>query len=227
MRVVALSDTHLYRPEIPDGDVLIHAGDLCLRGTAKEFESEIVWLKRQSHTHKIFVPGNHDRCVESSVSLNRKLCRDLGITMLVDDWVDIDGIKFFGCPHTPEFMSWSFMHTSEQAREHWNWNAVMYADMDVWITHGPPYGIHDSCPLPAGCPHLLKAVESVKPRLHLMGHIHEGYSGRIYKRWKTGGVTVFANISVLDGHYQPAADPMVFDIDADNLKILDIHGNAV
>ena len=50
---------------------------------------------------------------------------------------------------------------------------------DVLITHGPPIGVLDlsvydniSC----GCDNLLDAVTNrVKPRLHIFGHIHEGY----------------------------------------------------
>lgn len=219
MRVCALSDTHLYRPEIPDGDVLIHGGDLCASGSFSEFMSEIGWLGKQPHLHKILIPGNHDRIIESQPKRCRDECSQRGIQMLIDESIDIDGVSFFGCPHTPEFMNWAFMHAYEEARQHWSFLETAYKDIDVWITHGPPYGIHDACPLPQGCPHLFKAVEYAKPRVHATGHIHEGWGGRLHKQWPDGKETLFANISVLNGYYQPVTTPTVFDIEAGKGRI--------
>src|SRR3990167_629834 len=208
VRFVALSDTHLYRPGIPDGDVLIHAGDICASGSIKEFKSEIAWLAtRHNHEHIIYIPGNHDRCVESDLNECALICREYGIQMLVDTVLDVRGIKLFGCTHTPVFMNWAFMHTREQADRHWSFGASLYGDCDIWVTHGPPYGVFDSCPLPAGCKYLLDAVKSAKPTVHLFGHIHEGSGMR-----KRIDDTLFANIAVLDGHYCPAAPPFVFDL---------------
>ena len=52
------------------------------------------------------------------------------------------------------------------------------SDTDVLLTHGPPHTVCDLSDrgVPSGCPGLLKTVvERVKPRLHMFGHIHEGY----------------------------------------------------
>jgi hypothetical protein len=51
-------------------------------------------------------------------------------------------------------------------------------DTDVLITHGPPHGVLDAAMdgFLCGCEELLDAVTTrVKPRLHIFGHIHEGY----------------------------------------------------
>lgn len=60
IRVVCISDTHNTRPELPPGDVLIHAGDLTENGSFDEMQRELRWLSSQPHRHKVFVAGNHD-----------------------------------------------------------------------------------------------------------------------------------------------------------------------
>jgi hypothetical protein len=61
IRVVCISDTHtLQWPEIPDGDLLIHAGDLCNDGSVREIQDTVDWLRSLPHPHKIAIGGNHD-----------------------------------------------------------------------------------------------------------------------------------------------------------------------
>ena len=46
-RIVAIADTHLYHedlPELPAGDILIHAGDLLQRGDLEELERGLSFL---------------------------------------------------------------------------------------------------------------------------------------------------------------------------------------
>jgi hypothetical protein len=62
IRVVCLSDTHSLHAKVsvPDGDLLIHAGDLTDSGTAADIQDALDWLAAQPHRHKIVVAGNHD-----------------------------------------------------------------------------------------------------------------------------------------------------------------------
>lgn len=60
VKVVCISDTHDRLVQVPDGDLLIHAGDLTSGGTAAAIQAQIDWLDAQPHTHKVFVCGNHD-----------------------------------------------------------------------------------------------------------------------------------------------------------------------
>ncbi|MBT9587586.1 metallophosphoesterase [bacterium] len=55
MRIVCLSDTHdSFRDFfVPDGDLLLHAGDLSRRGTRQEVTASADWLRSQSHPHKV------------------------------------------------------------------------------------------------------------------------------------------------------------------------------
>ncbi|KAF2233875.1 hypothetical protein EV356DRAFT_467755 [Viridothelium virens] len=61
VRVVCISDTHtLTHASIPDGDLLIHAGDLTNNGTPSELHAQLTWLSSLPHPHKVVIAGNHD-----------------------------------------------------------------------------------------------------------------------------------------------------------------------
>ncbi len=66
IRVVCLSDTHDHTIAVPDGDLLIHAGDLTNDGTVTDIQRQIDWLDSLPHTHKVFVCGNHDSWFDPS-----------------------------------------------------------------------------------------------------------------------------------------------------------------
>lgn len=53
-------------------------------------------------------------------------------------------------------------------------------DVDIVMIHGPPKYILDSTAdgQSAGCEHLRRAIERVKPRLACFGHIHGGYGAQ-------------------------------------------------
>jgi predicted phosphohydrolase len=63
MRIVAVADTHLYTRGyvVPEGDVLIHAGDLCRQGSLDEVAHAAAWLRSLPHLVKVVIAGNHDR----------------------------------------------------------------------------------------------------------------------------------------------------------------------
>ena len=73
------------------------------------------------------------------------------------------------------------------------------------ITHGPPYGIGDltSRGEKTGCADLLEIVEEIKPRLHIFGHIHEGYGVTIK------GEITYINASICNHLYQLTNEPIV------------------
>ncbi|KAK6042988.1 Ser/Thr phosphatase family protein [Cooperia oncophora] len=98
VRFVCISDTHErldeFLPIIPDGDVLIHAGDFTNYGDLGEvikFNSEIGQLP---HKYKLVIPGNHELGFEDGEVMNDK--QMAGLNML--------GIKkayelLSNCPH--------------------------------------------------------------------------------------------------------------------------------
>ena len=61
MRIVCVSDTHSYhdRTVVPDGDILIHAGDITRHGDLEDVESFDRWLGTLRHRYKLVICGNH------------------------------------------------------------------------------------------------------------------------------------------------------------------------
>lgn len=189
LTIVAMADTHMYHADlqVPDGDVLVHAGDLTQRGSIDELQAVNAFLATLPHRYKIVVAGNHDRALEDDPDRARSVL-DAAI-YLQDSGIEIEGVRFWGSPWQPEFHSWAFNLPRGQAlADKW---ALIPEDTDVLVTHGPPIGIGDrvSHSDRAGCADLLYRVLTVRPRLHLFGHIHADRG-----RWDLGGIS-FANVT--------------------------------
>ena len=174
MKIVSLSDTHGNTPELPDGDILIHTGDACNDGTEKELLSFLHWLSKQTHKHKLFVPGNHEKEVDNNRTLWQEHAATLGVTLCYDGMVNIEGIDIWCCSYTPEFYDWAFMLDEEQLKAYWQ---GVEETPHILVTHGPPYGILDaSGSRNVGCKALrewLFREPTYMPDLHIFGHIHE------------------------------------------------------
>lgn len=142
MRLVCISDTHGFHQKIgsvPDGDVLIHAGDALGRGSLSELEEFNEWLGRQNHTYRVIIAGNHDWCFEQYPDQARKLVTNA--VYLQDSGVELDGVRFWGSPYTPAHLNWAFnKERGKGIAEHW---AQIPPNTDVLITHGPPHGVLD------------------------------------------------------------------------------------
>jgi Icc-related predicted phosphoesterase len=199
MKLVLISDTHGRHPVVPDGDVLIHAGDLTAGGSLAECRKEIEWLKSLPHQHKIFVAGNHDFALEAFMKQGREdLIQDFATPMIYlrDQWTTIAGKYFWGSPWQPWFYDWAFNVTRGHLHEYWD---KIPNNIDVLITHGPPKNILDWVGRDrVGCDELRVAVERVKPKIHVFGHIHCA-QGKA-----TNGVTTFYNACVVDEAYSLA-----------------------
>lgn len=209
MRLVLISDTHNQHAELilPEGDVLIHAGDVSGRGSFSEIQSFLDWFASLDFKHKLFVAGNHDFFFEQASAAEIQAMIPEGVLYLNDSAAQINGVKFWGSPITPWFYDWAF--NRERGREiqaHWD---LIAPDTDVLITHGPPAGILDRTISgeEVGCADLWEAVQNIHPKLHVFGHIHEG-NGRIEK-----GNTSFINASILDHRYHRVHTPFVFDLE--------------
>jgi len=144
MRIVCIADTHEKHAQVklPEGDILIHAGDFTWVGDPKP---------------------------------------------------------------TLDFLDWAFMGTPEILSPIW---AKIPKNLDILITHGPPFGILDRTirGVTAGCSKLLEAVQLKAPRIHVFGHIHEGY-GMLKKNG-----TAFVNASLCSANYDLMNKPVVIDL---------------
>ncbi|TVY30119.1 putative rhamnogalacturonate lyase C [Lachnellula hyalina] len=58
--VICFSDTHITKPTVPDGDILLHAGDLSQYGFFDEIQAQLDWLNAQSHRYNIIIAETHD-----------------------------------------------------------------------------------------------------------------------------------------------------------------------
>ena len=205
MQIVAISDTHGKHRDlkIPDGDILIHAGDVTRGGTKEKVIDFLKWFAAQKHTYKVFVAGNHDFYFEETDSNKIRRLIPKNIIYLNDSGVEINDLKFWGSPITPWFNNWAFnRNRGSEIKKHWD---LIPNDTDVLITHGPPYGILDETVYGkrTGCEELLLRVYQVKPIYHIFGHIHEDYGNF------TKGETTFINASVLDDWYEMKNKPII------------------
>lgn len=205
MKIVAFSDTHGRRPwfNIPNGDVLVFAGDMTLHGSLDEVVKFNEFLASLPHAHKLVIAGNHDGCFEAQANESRAQLSNA--IYLQDESVTIEGVKFYGTPWQPVFRDMAFNLPPESLRLKWE---HIPPDTDVLITHTPPYGQNDRTFFGkrVGCHHLREAVGRIQPALHIFGHIHEAYGQ------STNGRTVFANVSVCNLFYMPMRRSQVFDV---------------
>src|SRR5690242_19573815 len=109
MRLVLISDTHslehLMEHPIPDGDVLIHAGDMTDHGDPADVRDMVNYFNNKNlpHKHKIIIAGNHDFCFEKKDVRQNPIdtLEYHGWTYLEDSEVVIDGLKIYGSPYQP------------------------------------------------------------------------------------------------------------------------------
>lgn len=182
-RIWHISDTHSYHRllTIPENiDIVIHSGDESNSRdqytNEPEFRDFILWFANLPIKHKVFVAGNHSSFIFHNKKEVNKICKDLNIIYLEDDWTLVDGISIWGSPVTPNFGNWWFMKDRSKMDK-------LYSSIPEWIdivvSHGPPRGILDLsydrdgklefC----GCRSLRNHIlNRVKPKLCLFGHIH-------------------------------------------------------
>jgi len=219
MKICIISDTHTKHDYIGikkyEADVLIHCGDISGNGGIQAIENFLAWFSGlDNFKHKIFIAGNHDWLFERANLRAREVVPD-NVIYLEDEEVVIDGVKFYGTPVQKHFCNWAFNRDESKMAQHW---AAIPDDTDVVITHSQPYSILDLVPYQGEChgsPSLYKEiVERIKPSLHLMGHIHEGYGYKIIKD------TTFINASSLDGDYLAVNDPFLVNLIDGKVTIL-------
>jgi len=54
--IVYISDT---QPQLPNGNLLLHAGDLFQSGSFAKIQAQPDWLNTQPHKHEVIIAGNH------------------------------------------------------------------------------------------------------------------------------------------------------------------------
>lgn len=214
-RFVCVSDTHQsHMDDLPEGEFLLFGGDMCeMRAPISQVEEFARWFGGFPHKHKIAIAGNHDEAFEEHPDRARDLLATAGITYLENSGITLDGVRFWGSPHTPWYAR-RFSHFSLQEEdelvEAW---AKIPSDTQVLITHTPPYGILDQVAMVdrvrySGCSVLKKRLTDLSDlRLHLFGHIHESY-GHVIRQ----GIH-YVNATHRNMYYLPENGPISVDVE--------------
>ncbi|KAH8681271.1 calcineurin-like phosphoesterase [Xylariales sp. PMI_506] len=178
IKVVCLSDTHDKVVEnVPDGDLLIHAGDMTNSGTVRDIQKQIDWLASLPHKHKVVVCGNHDswfdiRSRKEEDQLSGRALDLKGIHYLYNKSITLDfkdgrKLNVYGSGDIPYCggldYAYQYLHQEQP------WAGRIPIDTDILITHTPPKYHLD---LDLGCPGLLEETWRVRPKLHIFGHLH-------------------------------------------------------
>jgi uncharacterized protein len=173
MKLLLFSDLHAdaraarrLLPMARAADVLVGAGDI---GNLRRDVEACIDVLRALDKPAVLVPGNN----ESDGEL-REACRGWASAhVLHGESVTIDGVPFFGLgggvPVTP-FGSWSFDLTEDEAAT----LLLRCPPGAVLVSHSPPRGAADlsSRGQSLGSTAVRAAVERLRPRLVVCGHIH-------------------------------------------------------
>jgi Icc-related predicted phosphoesterase len=180
MKILAFSDLHMARARAADivaasgeADLVIGAGDFC---NMRQGLTEAMDMLAGLQAPLVAVPGNAESVDELRAAAGP------GVTVLHGDGCEIDGLKIYGLgygvPRTP-FGSWSCDLSEAFAAE----LLAGCVKAHVLVTHSPPKGVCDvtSAGQSVGSTAIRAAIERIRPRLALCGHIHDswGTEGRL------------------------------------------------
>ena len=179
MKIVFISDTHGAHRKLtlPKGDILVHAGDL-INVCGKNEIAQMAqikdvddWFGEQDFEKVICIAGNHDKPFEKGLINTMS-----NAVYLENEHYEYKGIKFFGSPTQLPFFG-CFNSGEEALADIYN----QIDDVDILITHGPPFGILDTPSRGdnAGSMALTSAVDRIRPKVSVFGHIHDSYGSEV------------------------------------------------
>lgn len=220
VRIVAFADSHGRHNKlvVPDGDLLVCAGDFCMGHGREEILPFLDWFHQQADrfpSGAVFVAGNHDLGLDPERPKYEDSLCDMVMRgterYLENELARVAGLDLYGSPRTPKFgRCAAFMLDCGPAIAA-AWKLIPDVT-DVLVTHGPPMGLGDVVRAGSrnlGCQDLARRVSELPNlKLHLFGHIH-GSGGFC----RPVGQTLFANVSVTDESYRLVRNPFVFDIE--------------
>jgi Icc-related predicted phosphoesterase len=226
MIITVISDTHGKHNEItqdlPGGDLLLHAGDISSMGYQHEVQQFCKWFNNvENYTHKIFIAGNHDWGFQNNVEKIMEIVNSYKtVTYIQDETISVGDdkkmVNVYGSPWQPEFYNWAFNLPKNGNELAAKWDAIP-DNTDILITHGPAFGVLDTVAGKMwdnlGCQLLTDKIKTIKPKIHLCGHIHSGYG------YFFDGDTHFLNASVLNEAYQYTNKPLTFEWNPDTNEI--------
>lgn len=230
IKVCGISDMHGNLDfKIDPCDILCICGDIVPLNVQSFHEGSIKWLRHKfipwcekQPCDKIFlIAGNHDWVfmnhpddIDDLFKYHEK------IVYLLDESVEYtketDGnyqqITIYGTPWCHQFYDWAFMTSDVELEK--IYNKIPYK-VDILLTHDCPYGtsdvILDDVPWKTGehigCRPLGDAVDKMKPRFMLTGHLHS-----CIHEPQERGETIVRNVSMVNEQYKMAYEPYYFEI---------------
>jgi len=199
VRIVCISDTHNHHRSltIPDGDILIHAGDFTNFGNDGNITDFNAWLGDLPHEVKIVISGNHENSMVRNEKQTQQLKAYINNAIFLDHEAHtFRGLRFFGT---------KFFWPCPSGNPYYD---QIPLDIDVLISHQPPKDLYDGG---SGCPSLRARVELIKPLLHVFGHIHGAHGSGVGPADLKG--TIFANAAMVRGEERKLGwDPIVIDL---------------
>jgi len=227
IKITTLSDTHGLLLDLPESDLIIHAGDFLPAYNHSVnyqkkwiYEEFLPWVKGLKCQFYIQVPGNHDFVFEGNPYFKPSGFPEKCI-FLIDECCTVCGLKIWGSPWSCPFNNWAFQLPENIAFSIYK---QIPEDVDIVISHGPPWKhgdkvIHqtkiDGTPLVepfvrhTGSKVLFNRLLELQPKLVVTGHIHE--SAGVHPIIN-GEINIpVANVSVLDGEYELVNKPIIFE----------------
>lgn len=218
MRIFCVSDTHERHSVIKNSpelscNIFIHAGDIFMTNRMMSVEgarSKLLdfnnWLGDQPATHRLVIPGNHDRIFEilSPEELRSILTNG---TILINETIEIDGYTIFGSPISKGRSDNQAYQSQEFREECFSKAKSIGKNVDILISHGP----------------YQQLVDIVQPQFaYIFGHAH-GHYGIKPNRLKFSHTKAEGNNtssesliticpSIMNTKYMPYNNPIVIDI---------------
>jgi hypothetical protein len=180
IRVVCISDTHSHVVvDVPEGDVLVHAGDLTNDGSVQDIQKQIDWLASLPHKEIVVISGNHDTYLDPRTRpslredqrsgsldwgrIHYLQHRRLSLTITLDGGEEgtVTSRSHLLAHHprhrritlygAPQIPACGPMsiHAFQYPRGSDAWSETVPEDTDILVTHTPPK-FHADLPLPSG-----------------------------------------------------------------------------
>jgi Icc-related predicted phosphoesterase len=180
MRILAVSDRvldSLYSSDVKRKfqavDLIIGCGDLPFY--------YLEFLVCALDVPLVYVKGNHDQGPQYTAD-NRALVDVQGGQNIHGRVLNVNGLLLAGLEGSMRYRPQApLMYTESEMRwqaarllPHLLWNRLRYGRFaDIFVTHSPPFGIHDRPDLPhTGFKFFLTFMRLFKPRYLLHGHVH-------------------------------------------------------
>ena len=234
MIIDCISDLHGAKPKLEGGDLLIVAGDLTAKDDFQGWLDFVAWIQLSKYKKKIVIGGNHDNWFiknppkENTFGDDCSYLCDSGTEFVyypplrkdMPDGTELERktFKIWGSPWSLTFDGMNphckafTVDTEKELAEKW---ALIPDDIDILITHSPPFSILDEAMhthnyQSVGSRSLTSSVERIRPKLHVFGHIHEGYGilRYNYDDIEMGWHPIFVNASIMDVNYRPSNKPI-------------------